>query len=46
MSPIKLKVSVGEICGSGLNYLPLLVDEGYLLIDFRGGKSHLFVKKR
>ena len=46
MKPTELKVSVGTFCGAGIGYFPLLVDEGYLLIDFKGGQSYLFVKKK
>ena len=46
MQPTELKVSVGTFCGAGIGYFPLLVDEGYLLIDFKGGQSYLFVKKK
>lgn len=41
-----LKVSVSEFCGANLNFYPLLVDEGYLLVDFKGKHSYLFVKKK
>lgn len=46
MFPTQLKVSVGEFCGAGVSYIPLLVDEGYLLIDFKDRQSFLFVKKK
>lgn len=46
MIPIQLKVSVNTFCGAGINYIPLLVEEGYLLIDFKGDYSYLFVKKK
>ena len=46
MRSTELKVSVGAFCGAGVGYFPLLVDEGYLLIDFKDGQSYLFVKKK
>lgn len=41
-----LSFTIGEFCGAGLNYWPLLVDEGILYIDFRDGESQLFVSKK
>ena len=46
MLPLQVKVSATVFCGAGLSYIPLLVDEGYLLIDFKGGMSHIYVKKK
>lgn len=43
-----MQVTVSQICGLGgndLGYIPLLVDEGYLLVDVNGGFTKLFVKK-
>ena len=43
-----MQVVVSQICGIGgsdLNYIPLLVDEGYLLVDMNGSLTKLFVKK-
>ena len=42
----QLKLSASIFCGASLTYYPLLVDEGYLLIDFKGSKSFIYVKKR
>ena len=42
-----MQVTVSQICGIGgidLNCLPLLVDEGYLLVDMNGSLTKLFVK--
>ena len=41
----KLKVAISEFCGFGLNYIPLLVDEGYLFVDFKGVQSKIFVMR-
>jgi hypothetical protein len=44
--PIRVNARITQFCGAGLDFEPLLVDEGYLLIDFRGGYSKLFVRRR
>lgn len=41
--PISCRVSM--VCGYGLNYFPLYVDEGVLLVDFKGNTAKLFVKR-
>lgn len=46
MEPLKLKVSATEYCGLGIGYVPLLVDEGFLLVDFKGSIAKLFVKRK
>lgn len=46
MEPLKLKVSATEYCGIGMGYVPLLVDEGFLLVDFKGSIAKLFVKRK
>jgi hypothetical protein len=43
---VKLKVSISELCSTASKYLPLLVDEGFLLVDFNGGVSKLYVKRK
>lgn len=42
----RIQVSASILCGFGLNYFPLLVDEGFLLIDMGGKASKLFVQKK
>lgn len=41
--PLTCKVDL--VCGYGINYYPLYVDEGLLLVDFNGSITKLFVKR-
>lgn len=41
--PLVCKISI--VCGYGLDYFPLYVDEGILLVDFKGNITKLFVKR-
>ena len=43
-----IQVTVSQVCSIGgeeMNYLPLLVDEGYLLVDLNGSLAKLLVDK-
>lgn len=43
-----IQVTVSQVCsigGGAMNYLPLLVDEGYLLVDLNGSLAKLLVEK-
>ena len=42
-NPLSCKISM--ICGFGLDYFPIYVDEGILLVDFKGNITKLFVKR-
>jgi hypothetical protein len=41
----RLNVSASLYCGLGVNYIPLLVDEGYLIVELNGSDALLYVKK-
>jgi hypothetical protein len=41
----RLNVSASLYCGLGANYIPLLVDEGYLIVELNGSDALLYVKK-
>lgn len=41
-----LEIQVEMVCGLSLNSIPLLVDEGYLLVDFNGDVGYLYVNKQ
>lgn len=41
----RLNVSASLYCGLGVNHLPLLVDEGYLIVELNGSDALLYVKK-
>lgn len=42
----RLNVSASLYCGLGSNYIPLLVDEGYLIVELNGSDALLYVKKK
>lgn len=46
MLPMRAIVTASIFCGAGLSYVPLLVDEGYLLIDFKDKTSYIYVKSK
>lgn len=46
MLPMQAIVTASIFCGAGLSYVPLLVDEGYLLIDFKDKTSYIYVKSK
>ena len=43
--PTRFKATISVFCGANIDFTPLLVDEGYLLIDVKGVQSFLFVKR-
>lgn len=42
-NPLSCKISM--ICGFGLDYYPIYVDEGVLLVDFKGDVAKIYVKR-
>lgn len=40
-----IKVDVNIVYGLKINFLPLLVDEGWLFVDYKDGVVKLYVEK-
>lgn len=41
-----MQAVISQLCTvAELKFLPLLVDEGYLLVDFNGTKTYIYVDK-